>query len=281
MLAKARQTGFVWTRQPGVVCLAMDRRYLQLAAGNPSVVAVIVPPVLASADIGERSMIVAERPDELYHYLHAGQRFLPDARDEPSVDAGAVVDPSAVLRGKVRVAEGAVIGPRVVIDGPVAVGAGVHVEAGAIIGCEGLYAKSIAGVRTHVPHFGGVEIGENVFIHAGAVIVRSAIRGEATRIGRGAHIGVMSNIGHDAQVGESATISSNAVIAGRVRLGDRCWIGASATISNMVRVGDDAHVRLGAVVLRDVPDGGDVSGNFALSHTRNMKEYLSNVRNQA
>lgn len=280
-LAQARQTGFVWTRQPGVVCLAMDRRYLQLAVENPSVVAVIVPPALASAGSRAHATLVAERPDELYHHLHARQRFLPDAPDGPCVDAGAVVDPSAVLRGNVRVAEGAVIGPRAVIDGPAVIGAGVHVEAGAIIGCEGLYVKSIAGSRTHLPHFGGVEIGEGAFVHAGAVIVRSAIRGEATRIGRGTHVGVMCNIGHDAQVGEGATISSNTVIAGRVRLGDRCWIGASATISNMVRIGDDARVRLGAVVLRDVPDGGDVSGNFARSHTGNMKEYLSHVRNQA
>ena len=42
----------------------------------------------------------------------------------------------------------------------------------------------------------------------------------------------------------------------------------------MVRIGEGAEVRLGAVVIRDVPDGGDVSGNFARGHAGNMKRYL-------
>ena len=67
------------------------------------------------------------------------------------------------------------------------IGAGVRIEAGAILGCEGLYAKKIAGERIHIPHFGGVDVGDDAFIHAGAIVVRSAVRGEATRVGRRAH----------------------------------------------------------------------------------------------
>ena len=275
--ALVRQTGFVWTRQQGVVCLAADRRYLAMALENPSVVAVVVPTALAGVDPQGRAMIVAERPDELYHHLHATQRFA-ESGVEPTVDPSASVDPSAVLRGEVRVGAGSSIGPRVVLDGPVRIGANVHIEAGAILGCDGLYAKRVAGRRMHVPHFGGVDVGDGAYIHAGAVIVRSAIRGEATRIGRGAHVGVMSNIGHDVDVGEDATISSNVVVAGRARIGARAWIGASATISNMLRIGDDAEVRLGAAVIQDVPDGGDVSGNFARGHAGNMKRYLKDLR---
>ena len=276
-LDRARQTGFVWTRQEGVVCLAADRRYLAMALDNPSVAAVIVPVALAGADAQGRALVVAERPDELYHHLHAVQRFAESAA-EPQIDPSASVDDSAVLRGHVRIGAGSSIGPRAVLDGPVRIGANVRIEAGAILGCEGLYAKRVAGRRLHVPHFGGVEVGDGAYIHAGAVIVRSAIRGEATRIGRGAHIGVMSNIGHDVDVGEDATISSNVVVAGRARIGARAWIGASATISNMLRIGDDAEVRLGAVVIQDVPDGGDVSGNFARGHAGNMKRYLKDLR---
>jgi len=280
-LEAALQTGFVWTRQPGVVCLAADRRYLQLARDNPSVVAVIVPMTLADADAGARAVIAAERPDELYHHLHATQRFADAGTASPRIDPSADVDASAIVRGDVVVGPGASIGPRVVVEGPARIGAGVRIEAGAVLGCEGLYAKKIAGERIHIPHFGGVEIGDGAFVHAGAIVVRSAVRGEATRIGARAHVGVMSNIGHDADIGEAATISSNVVIAGRARIGARAWIGASATVSNMVRIGEGAEVRIGAVVVQDVPDGGDVSGNFARPHARNMKEYLLNVRRQA
>jgi UDP-3-O-[3-hydroxymyristoyl] glucosamine N-acyltransferase len=188
------------------------------------------------------------------------------------------LDPSAVLRGDVSIGAGSSIGPRVVLDGPVRIGVNVRIEAGTVIGCDGLYAKRVAGKRLHIPHFGGVDIGDEACIHAGAVLVRSAVRGEATRIGRGAHIGVMCNIGHDVEVGDEATVSSNVVVAGRARIGARAWVGASATISNMVRIGDGAEVRIGAVVIQDVPDGGDVSGNFARGHAGNMKRYLKELR---
>jgi UDP-3-O-[3-hydroxymyristoyl] glucosamine N-acyltransferase len=279
-LDQARQTGFVWTRQPGVVCLAADKRYLAMALDNPSVVAVIVPAALAGVDPKGRAMIVAERPDELYHHLHAAQRF-PESVTGPEVDSSASLDPSAVLRGDVRIGAGSSIGPRVVLDGPLRIGANVRIEAGAILGCDGLYAKDVAGKRLHMPHFGGVDVGDGAFIHAAAVIVRSAIRGEATRIGRDARVGVMTNVGHDVEIGDGATISSNVVVAGRARIGARAWIGASATISNMVRVGDEAEVRIGAVVIQDVPNGGDVSGNFARSHAGNMKRYLKESRDEA
>jgi UDP-3-O-[3-hydroxymyristoyl] glucosamine N-acyltransferase len=79
-------------------------------------------------------------------------------------------------------------------------------------------------------------------------------------------------------VGEGATISSNVVVAGRARIGAQAWIGASATISNMVSIGERAEVRVGAVVLQDVPAGGDVSGNFARPHAANLRRFLEEVR---
>jgi UDP-3-O-[3-hydroxymyristoyl] glucosamine N-acyltransferase len=274
----ARQTGFVWTRQPGVVCLAANRTYFAIARDNPDVVAIIAPPAVAARESApDKTVIVCDPADALYHFLHASQAR-DDAAGEPEIDATAMLDPSAVVRGAVRILAGARIGPRVVIEGPAIVGRDARIDAGAVIGCDGLYVKQVLGERLHMPHLGGVEIGAGAHVHAGAVLVRSAIRGEHTRVGAGARIGVLTNIGHDVEVGEAATISSNCVLAGRARVGARAWIGASASISNMVRIGDDAQVRIGAVVIQDVPDGGEVSGNFALAHARNLKRHLRDSR---
>lgn len=273
-LDEARQTGFAWTRQPGVVSLAMTRDYFAQAAANPCTRAIIAPASAVAREVPtDKALIVSERAEELYLHLHATQSF--DATEAaPELDGTACVDATAILRGNVRIEAGARIGPRAVVSGPVVVRRDACVDAGAIIGCEGLYAKTVRGERRHMPHFGGVEIGERAYIHAGAVIVRSAIRGETTRIGNGAHIGVMANVGHDAEVGEAATLSSHCVIAGRARIGAHAWIGASATISNAIQVGDHARVRLGAVVVRDVPARGDVSGNFAVEHARTLRNYF-------
>lgn len=273
-LEETRQTGFAWTRQEGVVCLAMNRDYFAQAAGNPCARAIIAPAsAIGSGPLLDKAVIVSDRAEELYLHLHAMQMPGADAAT-PEIDGSAVVDAAAVLRGNVRIEAGARIGPLAVITGPTVVRAGACIDAGAIVGCDGLYAKTIRGERLHIPHFGGVEIGEQAYIHAGAVIARSAIRGEATRIGKGAHIGVKANVGHDAEIGEAATLSSHCVIAGRARIGAHAWIGASATVSNAVRVGEHARVRLGAVVIRDVPERGDVSGNFAVEHARTLRDYL-------
>ncbi|MFL6591193.1 MAG: hypothetical protein ACJ8GK_00590 [Luteimonas sp.] len=280
-LSRVAQTGFAWTRQPGVVCLATNRRYFDIARANPDVVAVIVPPDVAPyADGFGKILVVSTIADELYHFLHASQQPA-ETDDAPQVDASACLDATAVLRGAVSIGPGARIGPRVVISGPATIGRDVRIDAGAIVGCDGLYAKQVLGTRLNMPHFGGVEVEAGAYIHAGAVVVRSAVLGESTRIGRGAHVGVLSNVGHDVEIGESATISSNCVLAGRARIGARAWIGASATVSNRVQVGEGAEVRIGAVVVQDVPAGGRVSGNFAMPHARNLKRFLRDSRHGA
>jgi len=279
-LEGTRQTGFVWTRQPGVVCLAMTRDYLAQAQRNPDVRAIVAPSSVADRSVDDtKALIVCDRADELFHHLHLSQAPAADmTRDRLEIDDTANVDASALLRGHVRIGAGARIGPGVVISGPAWVGREASIEARAVIGCDGLYAKTVLGVRRHMPHFGGVEIGDSSRILAGAVVVRSAIHGEVTRIGADACVGVLSNIGHDTTIGDGATISSNVVVAGRSTVGAHAWIGASATISNMVDIGERAEVRLGAVVLQDVPAGGDVSGNFARSHAANMRRFLEDIR---
>ena len=223
-----------------------------------------------------RAMIVAEHP-ELYHHPPARRATIPAIRGGGRDRSFRVGGPVGGAARQVRVGAGSSIGPRVVVDGPVSIGAGVRIEAGAILGCDGLYAKVVAGGRLHMPHFGGVDVGDDAFIHAGAVVVRSAIRGEATASGA---------TRTSACCATSATMPKSAQAPrfqqrGRRRprrIGARAWIGASATISNMVRVGDRADVRIGRWVIRDVPDGGDVSNNFARGHTGNMKRYLKELR---
>ncbi|MBB6184225.1 DapH/DapD/GlmU-related protein [Oleiagrimonas soli] len=279
-LSHARQTGFVWTRRPGIVCLAVNRFYFRLAIDNPDVDVIIAPENVAQREpCAKKALIVSHEPEVLYHYLHTMQKFVT-SDTSPSIDDSAYVDDSALLRGDIRIGKQVRIGPRVVIEGPASIADGVVIEAGAIIGCEGLYAKTIHGNRRHIPHFGGIEIREDAFIHAGAVIVRSAIMGENTHIGKRVHIGVQSTIGHDVTIHDDATISSNVLIAGRARVGARTWIGASATISNTVEIGEDANVRIGAVVVRNVPAGADVSGNLARQHKRVMREYMEDIRDE-
>ena len=73
------------------------------------------------------------------------------------------------------------IGPHATIIGPVVIGEGVTIEPNAVIGATGLYAKSVGGRLTNMPHFGGVRIDAGATILAGAVVVKSAFFGSWTR----------------------------------------------------------------------------------------------------
>ena len=101
-LEGARQTGFVWTRQPGVVCLAMSRDYLGQAQRNPDVSAIIAPPAVADHCVdATKALIVCDRADELFHHLHLSQARLPTRRRTRSRSTTRrEVDASAVLRGR-------------------------------------------------------------------------------------------------------------------------------------------------------------------------------------
>src|SRR3546814_825267 len=65
-LDDARQTGFVWTQQPGVVCLAANRAWFTQARDNPEVVAIIAPPAVAGRErADDKAVVVCEhRSDE-------------------------------------------------------------------------------------------------------------------------------------------------------------------------------------------------------------------------
>src|SRR5699024_235424 len=121
-LANARQTGFVWTRQQGLVWLAATRHYLELARDNVRVCAIIAPPdAVGSVDVSDKCLVICRQAEELYLYLHTAQTR-SDANALPQVDASAMVDKSAVLRGDVRIRPGVHVGPNATVEAPVGIG---------------------------------------------------------------------------------------------------------------------------------------------------------------
>ena len=61
-------------------------------------------------------------------------------------------------------------------------------------------------------------------------------------------------------------------------IGDGAWVGTSAMVREYIHVGAGASVKAGSVVVEDVPEGAEVSGNFALPHARRMMQYLKDKK---
>jgi UDP-3-O-[3-hydroxymyristoyl] glucosamine N-acyltransferase len=133
---------------------------------------------------------------------------------------------------------------------------------GTVIGGDGFgYAREADGTLCKIPHGGNVEIKENVEIGCNTCIDR-AVEG-STVIGEGTKIDNLVHIAHGVKIGKNCQIVAGTVIGGSCVIGDNVFIGINASIKNKVRIGNNVTVGMGAVVLKDVPDGATVVGNPA------------------
>jgi len=104
------------------------------------------------------------------------------------------------------------------------------------------------------------QIGRDVQIGEGTVVMANAVINPSTRVGRNAIINTGATIDHDCDVGDFVHISPGAHLAGGVLVGELAHIGVGASIINGVKIGKGSTVGAGAVVISDVPDGVTVVG---------------------
>jgi UDP-3-O-[3-hydroxymyristoyl] glucosamine N-acyltransferase len=287
------KTSFVWSDSPRSLCLAVNKHYFNVALNNPNISGIIAFPqaVRHSPDFIKAGIIVAEKADELFYYLHNKEIHLPDVSSEENIkrirDRGnTYIAPSAVIDVTAKLGENVWIGDNVVIHPGCIVLDNCTIQRNSVlhpyvtVGTEGFFSKHVMGTKIHIRHFGGVKIGENCIIHTGTNISRSVNYNENTTVSDHVHIGIHTNIGHDCQIGANSDISAKVLLAGRVRIGKNCWIGAGVTIANALSIGDGSKIMIGSVVISDVPDHATISGNFALNHITNLRHYLQNKRQQ-
>lgn len=278
-MSQCKKTSFVWSNDPGSLCLAMDKRYFDQAAGNPNIVGIVTTPDIYEHDrsIPDKLVIISKKADELFYFLHnAGIHVddVSDTSDRNYVAPSASISPTASLGRHVYIGDNVTIHHGCLVCDYTVIKRNTMLHPYVTIGTEGFFSKYIMGTKVHLKHYGGVEIGENCIVHTGTNISRSVNYGENTVLGDSVHVGIHSNIGHDCKVGAESDISAKVLLAGRVRVGRNCWIGAGTTISNALSIGENAAVKIGSVVIEDVPPGETVSGNFAVEHKKNLRMYL-------
>lgn len=97
-------------------------------------------------------------------------------------------------------------------------------------------------------------------VGAGSVVLSSAVVNAGAIVGDGGIINTGAVIEHDCELGSFVHVSPNAVLAGGVKAGDFCWVGALAGVRQLVSLGKEVTVGMGAVVIRDIPQGATVVG---------------------
>lgn len=264
-------TGKLSTPLDGLCVPLRAARFVDEVNANPRVSAVITTRDIADSLDARLAVAVADHPDTAHAELHASLAKMREAelRARPNrIDASAVIDPSA------RIADyGVEIGANVRVGAHVAVAPGVSVEEncvlhpGVSLGVPGFNSGRIGGRQRIIPQLGGVRLKAWVELLSNVCVARALFGGETT-LGEETLADNLVYIAHDVQIGRRVQICALVNILGRVEIGDDAYIGPSSVVINGARIGEKAKVSIGAVVTRDVPAGGVVSGNFAIPHDR-------------
>lgn len=276
------KTALPWTTASGAIVLAMNREYLRMAIENPQVEAIILPdtlfPLPQNMEPGSKAIVVAGKPEELFYLLHLDKPYklhgLSDAFVERHVAASAHIHPSAIVDDAVYIGENVYIGPFSVIERNTVIKDDSWVGPQCLIGGGAFFPRMMFGKKVHIPQQGGVKIGKGCRLHGQNVVTASSYYNEFTEIGDEVYLGFQTSVGHDAKLGNNINISSKALVAGRVQIGPDVWIGAGAVISNSLEIGRGASVKIGSVVIGNVGENEEVSGNFAINHRKNLLHKL-------
>ena len=96
------------------------------------------------------------------------------------------------------------------------------------------------------------QIGINVKIGVGTVIMAGAIINSCAIIGKHCIVNTCATVEHDNVVENYAHISPNAVLGGTVYIGECSHIGIGATVKNNVQICENCKIGAGAVVVNTI-----------------------------
>jgi UDP-3-O-[3-hydroxymyristoyl] glucosamine N-acyltransferase len=189
------------------------------------------------------------------------------------VEADAVIGARCLIRPNAVVGAGVVLGDDCVIGSNASVSHAVLanrvvVYPGVCIGQDGFGFAMGAEGHVKVPQLGRVLIDDDVEIGANTTIDRGA--GPDTVIGAGTKIDNLVQIGHNVQLGRGCVIVAQVGISGSTRLGDFVVVAGQAGITGHLRIGSGAKIAGQSGVMRDVAAGTTVGGSPAVP----MAEWL-------
>lgn len=194
-----------------------------------------------SAEIGEGCII------EEGAVIRAGAKI----GDHSWIAANAYIGPQTVLGAYCRVGVGASITHALIGDH-------VNIYPGARIGQDGFgFAIDPKGF-VKVPQLGRVIIEDHVEIGANSTIDRGS--GPDTIIGQGTWIDNLVQIGHNVKIGKGCVLVAQTGISGSTIIEDYAMFGGQSGVAGHLRIGKGARVAAQAGIIHDIPPGEDRMG---------------------
>jgi UDP-3-O-[3-hydroxymyristoyl] glucosamine N-acyltransferase len=174
-----------------------------------------------------------------------------------TVGARAAIGANTVIEAGVEIGADCLIGPLVVLSHCL-IGERVTLHPGVKIGQDGFgFAPDPKG-HVKVPQLGRVIIGDDCDIGANTTIDRGA--GPDTVIGDGTWIDNLVQIGHNVRIGRGCIIVAQTGISGSTRLGDFVMLGGQVGIAGHLTLGDGARLAAKSGLMHDIPPGATFGG---------------------
>ena len=187
-----------------------------------------------------------------------------------TIGARCRIGANSVIGEEVVVGEHTSIGPGASLSHCL-IGARVLIHPGVCIGQRGFGFAMAASGHVKVPQLGRVVIEDDVEIGANSTIDRGS--GPDTVIGAGSMIDNLVQIGHNVSLGRGCIIIAQAGVAGSTRLEDFAVVAAQGGVSGHLVIGRGAQVGAKSGVMRDVAAGEKVAGIPAVP----VKEHFRQV----
>jgi len=229
-------------------------------------------------DFRNKTLILVSSPK--LAFIRIMQAYFAEGA-KPGISPGAVIDKKAKIHpsvyigpnsyiGDCEIGEGTVIHGSVHIYWGVKIGKNVLIQAGVVIGAEGLTLEmNEKGEMERFPQIGGVIIEDDVEIGANTSVMRGPMGN--TIIGRGTKVGNLCAIAHGVIIGKHCLIIAMSMMGGGSRIGDYSQVKLGACIRNKVNIGKNVIVGMGSVVTKDVGDDKIVYGVPAKEHNTSKR----------
>lgn len=194
-------------------------------------------------------------------------KHIPGIHSSAIIDEDADIDPNAYIGpgcviGKAKIGADTKLIANVVVYDDVTIGERCLIQAGTIIGTDGLgCSRDNEGKLSKFPHIGGVIIGDNVEIGANSQIAKGSL--SDTIIENGCKLNGLCFIAHNCHLHENVWITGNSMLCGSVSVGKNTTIFSSVIIRDQRTIGEHVTIGMGAVVTKNVPDGETWIGNPA------------------
>lgn len=255
--------------------------YLKIALNNENISSIVIHDKLQEhVQSTKKGVALSDNPRNKFFdiYNHMRNNELFQYNFKYGRDRSAIIATSALVSTKSYIGKNTVISDNVVIKDNVFIAENCFIDSGAILGNEGILYKTDDGNNIFIKHAGIVNVEPNVTILSNAVIVKSVFQNMPTKIGKNSIIGIATTIGHEANLGKNCRILGNSVVAKNAKIGEGTIVGSNCMIRENINIGSFCDVKAGSVVIKNLKDGQVVSGNFALNHNQNVKNYFKSLK---